>query len=230
VSLPSLRSFRGRGPPVRPPAGPPRPNRKGDVPPRIPAVVIGSETESEVRSTWEFFLSRESYVVQAFALAVTGIGALFFAYGQIGNLHLRIVVSATGLGASTVLWLHCFASLKDRDGAVTILKATPSGRRLLARYQQITGWRGVGLGRWLYVSVTLAVTYFSALLGLAWLLILSSDLLWATVGRPIPWMLDEIVITIATVGALLLIVYRKARANHEWRAIAASAGESGESG
>ncbi len=126
--------------------------------------------------------------------------------------------------------MHCFASLKDRDGAVTILKATPSGRRLLARYQQITGWRGVGLGRWLYVSVTLAVTYFSALLGLAWLLILSSDLLWATVGRPIPWMLDEIVITIATVGALLLIVYRKARANHEWRAIAASAGESGESG
>lgn len=167
-------------------------------------IVVNDDTGSKV---WDYAFSRESYVVQSFALAVTGIGALFFAYGEVGNQHLRIVVSAIGLGASIVILLHSWTSLKDRNSAIDVLgDPATGGTNLIAAYRKIAGWRNEWPYSIMAIPVTAAATCFSWLVSVIWALILITDLRYLWYRVAMPWWWDEVAVILAvTAGSSYLI-------------------------
>jgi hypothetical protein len=113
------------------------------------------------KAIWDMARQQENYVIQAFGLAVTGLGALFFAHGLILNAHLRIVISMTGLVASLFLWVHGYGALRDRNEAFKMLRQESETRPLMLAHDKITKWRSKNL---FYFPVTRLVIYFAGVL------------------------------------------------------------------
>ena len=106
-------------------------------------------------------------VVNEFALAVFGVGALFFAVGSVQTPRLKQLIDLIGFGASLIMWIHMHVASLDvgalRDG----LKTTSN--RFMERYDEIYSWRYQGRHRCMYLPVTRLMTYFMGLVALAWL-------------------------------------------------------------
>lgn len=165
---------------------------------------------------WNWAVSLDGYVIQSFALAVTGIGALFFAYGEILNTHVRLVISATGVLASVVLFLHTRAALGDREAALDYLRQDPGSKELMRAHDAISRWRHNPSQGWAYFPVAHAILTFSALLALAWGLLLVTNLGYSWTGRAMPgWAWDESIFAGAVIGAAVWVAYQKYRASQK---------------
>ena len=116
----------------------------------------------------DIIAGENQYIVNEFALGIVGIGALFFAYAQVppAREHLRILIVLIGLSASFVMWMHMFGSSQEVKSAMIALKcADPS---YYANLKAVRSWRETGKTRWMYYPVTRLMTYFMALVSMAW--------------------------------------------------------------
>jgi len=115
---------------------------------------------------WDIIAGETQYIVNEFALGVVGIGALFFAYASLHPGHLRILIVLIGLGASFVMWMHMFGSSQEVASAMNSLKCmNPS---YFANLKTLRSWRVHGKTRYTYYPVTRLMTYYMALVSLAW--------------------------------------------------------------
>jgi len=171
---------------------------------------MGAIDKDNAKAIWDWAIGLDNYVTQAFALAVTGIGALFFAYGQILNTHLRVVISLTGLGASLVLVYFTNTAWKDRDGAFRLLRKDPVAVELMSLYDDAKRWRNRGAWKWAYFPVAGTILAFSAILAMAWFLILVSNLGYSVYGKSvIPWAVSEWVVTAFVILVVVLLVRQR---------------------
>ena len=120
---------------------------------------------------WNMAIAQESHVVTELGTSLIGIGALFFAYASLSASPVQPIIALIGLGGSAILWLHCFAANRDRDGALTALSKSSGFSSTRSAVRAIGGWRDSGFGR-LYVPLTAATTWFMGWVALAWLWIL----------------------------------------------------------
>lgn len=118
---------------------------------------------------WDFYLLIQTFTVGQFALAVLGLGAMFFAYDQTTDEFLRVVISTVGVGASFILWMHAWGTRRDaHEVAKKIKKMRPSLGRAIDEFRE---WRWTGDGRF-YLPVARMYVYFCGLLTLGWLSLL----------------------------------------------------------
>jgi hypothetical protein len=54
-------------------------------------------------------------IVNQFALAVFGIGALFFAAGQVETQRLKQLIDLIGFGAAVTMWIHAHGAHQHID-------------------------------------------------------------------------------------------------------------------
>jgi len=62
---------------------------------------------------WDWASKMDDVSVNQFGLAIVGIGALFFAYGQVPYPHVRLLIALIGFAGSLILWLHLYATRKE---------------------------------------------------------------------------------------------------------------------
>jgi hypothetical protein len=136
----------------------------------------GDKLSDEDKILWDLMLQQDKTILQHFGTTVVGIGALFFAYGEIVPLHLRfltVIIALIGLAASLIVWMNVFGSIQQGQAIRDDLKASKSATVLMERHEKIMGtWRDKKSNHWLYYPVKKLEMYFSALVSLAWLTIL----------------------------------------------------------
>ena len=118
-------------------------------------------------------LTQGDVMLQQFGTAVVGIGALFFAYGEVlplKHFYLNLIIALVGLGATFIVWMNAFGSIKQRKAIENDLKDSPTAKRLMYRYDKMNKWRD---NLPFYYRVTRMEMYFSALVFLSWLTILA---------------------------------------------------------
>ena len=128
--------------------------------------------EREDDKLWDYMIKQDEYVVQEFFTAVIGIGALFFAYGSITQSpYIRLAVAFIGLGASVIVWTHEVGAHKQAAELKKVIGPT----RLMQRWNEALEWRGKSWYKYVYHPSTRLMAYFSALVTLAWVLIIIND-------------------------------------------------------
>lgn len=149
---------------------------------------------------WEYLQRSDANIIQQFGTMVIGIGALFFAYGQTySSFHLRLVVALIGFGSSLILATYFYGIRKDREAIEKSLKGT----QLLVRYKGVTAWRDEGMNRVFYHPVTRLFTYFSGLVAIVWLMIVTTSLASLFGYHPISFMeyfISGITVLLAVLG------------------------------
>lgn len=156
---------------------------------------------------WNYAMSEESFVVQEFALAVTGIGALFFAYGQITSSPLRLLISLIGLGASSIICMHALGASKDRKAVFDRLREKNDPVRLA--HMMVTSWRGKGRYNIIYQSTLRLITYFTGLVAIAWLVIAYANISLLVYDKPVRYQEFEFPGILLLAVVIALVAYRK---------------------
>jgi len=129
-------------------------------------------------------LSESNHIIQEFSTSVVGIGALFFAYASVNaqDGFVKLVIASIGLGASIIIWMHAYSSHKNEEAIKEIMMSSNSS--LLQKYEKALEWRnGTWYDRYLQQPITRLVTYFSALVALAWILIIVQDAFPSVTGN-----------------------------------------------
>lgn len=154
---------------------------------------------------WDFYVQQDFYVFQEFSTGIIGIGALFFAYGELIKSvpFVANVIAFLGLGGSLVLWIHMYGARKDGQ-ALTSELGLSNRHNISVRMGRVRGWRHRDrFARILYFPPSLIAAYFMGLSALGW-----SDILAYNSGR-IP-IFDLILISAFSIEvALFFTIYRK---------------------
>jgi hypothetical protein len=161
---------------------------------------------------WELAMNEENFIIQEFSTAVIGIGALFFAYGEIHSLNLRLLISLIGLGSSLIVCIHSLGASKDRQAVLDILDATP----LREKHKAIASWRSEGIYRLIYWSTLRIISYFSGLVAISWLLLATSNFTLIQWDFYIPFNDKEWVGFAWLLFACALLIYRKVIDNRKY--------------
>ena len=134
---------------------------------------VNEDLTKEKELLWQYLSAVNNYLVQEFSTMIIGVGALFFAYGQIySHFYLRILISLVGLAASTILTMTAYNAFEDGNHIREQLKGT----RFINLYNEATNWRSKGLNRYLYYRATRLIIYFSLALTSAWVVVLITDI------------------------------------------------------
>lgn len=185
---------------------PPPSNSAPKSPPSAPPPTSTLQPAT-IQQLWERIIATDKSLNQGFATLVVGIGALFFAYGQVYStlFHLRMVIAAIGLGASFIMIMTFHNGREDKEHLESLLQGT----EIHTLYKASVNWREKGLNNWLYFRATRLIEYFSILLTMMWLMIFATDVLYA-IGQPIiPWYDDAyLVLSLFAFLAALAIYYK----------------------
>ena len=123
---------------------------------------------SDEELLWRYLLLQYSISVGQFAVALAGLGALFFAYAEASSQFLKILVSIVGIGGSLILWNHSWGGRLEAYRAKTKIGEEEGRKELVEKFNKLQEWRNESqLGR-LSPSVLRMYIYFCALLSLAW--------------------------------------------------------------
>jgi len=139
------------------------------------------------KELWELTLSQDNTMLQQFGTAVIGIGALFFAYAEIAygatsveghHEFLLIIIALIGFAASIIVWMNMFGSIQQGKAIRDELRVSksPATVKLFQRYDKIMRWRDQDGNHWKYYPVKRLEMYFSALVSLAWVTIIATNL------------------------------------------------------
>lgn len=129
-------------------------------------VKSGLSPEDVSKFIWDHATKQDEYIITQFGVAIIGIGALFFAFGELkGQAHLQELVSLIGMGASIVVWMHSWGARVESRRA---WRAVPDDG-LRDRLRWVRNWRNQEWFAWFYLPVTELIVYFSGLVALAWL-------------------------------------------------------------
>jgi hypothetical protein len=153
---------------------------------------------------------QDKYTHDGFTTAIVGVGALFFAYGEIydyGFFNLRLLIALVGLGSSLILLMRSWGLDEERRG----IQKKLDGTKVMDDYRNIASWRGRGMKRYFYHPVTRLITYFMGLLSVAWGLIVVSDLGYLLFHTSYPPILGFAVAFAAMVVTFTLLIDRKIR-------------------
>ncbi len=164
------------------------------------------------KELWEWVGRQDRYVIDQFALAVFGVGALFFAYGQVRTPDLKLLIALIGLGASLTLWMHIYGAQEEFHAIFMELRNNRKGRHkdFFASWKRAMEWRKRGLSRWLYFPVKRMMMYFMALVSWAWVTIIIYRLTRTYELVKIAAMPCVLLASIAVLGLItMLSVYRK---------------------
>jgi hypothetical protein len=137
-------------------------------------------TSDEEQRLWEWAVKLDETAVTEFATGIVGIGALFFAYGQVAFVNTRILIALIGLGGSIILWLHLYATRKDIVSIRNELNREKGS--FVVRLSKLQAWRNQGRNRVLYYPVSRLMTYFMGLVSWGWIVIVIRRLNWFSFG------------------------------------------------
>ncbi len=141
--------------------------------------MAGRQVDDEDKILWEYLFKQDDYVIQEFFTAIIGIGALFFAYGSVGNTNpfTQLAIGFIGLGSSLIVWMHMWGSHLQAQAIGEQIGNSP----LRQRYNEVMKWRDkTWARRWVYHPVSRLMTYFVALVSMTWALIVVAGLMNAT--------------------------------------------------
>ena len=147
---------------------------------------------------WEWASKMEDVSFDQFGLAIVGIGALFFAYGQVPFPHTRLLIALIGLAASVVLWFHMYATRKQ----YLTIKELLRDHKLVKAIVDVQSWKDKGVFKIFYHHVSRVMSYFMALVSWAWLAIILARL-------GISFQILVILSWIILVGVAALIIIRR---------------------
>ena len=136
----------------------------------------------EDEKLWDLYIQSGNSMVQEFETMVVGVGALFFAYGEVYSLnifHLRLVIALAGLFSSLIILTHFYNAFEDRVHVELLLSHTDLDKM----YKKAVSWRQHGLNRYFYWRNTRLNMYFSALISIIWLEIVLIDFSYAFYNR-----------------------------------------------
>lgn len=119
-----------------------------------------------VKQLWKLVKDRDNAIVNQFATALIGIGALFFAYGSVFKPTTRLLIAFVGFAASVILWLHLYALRKDREELRDEIKSTNPG--FFRRLDDAQSWRSKGWNKVFYWPVSRIAIYFMGLVSWSW--------------------------------------------------------------
>jgi hypothetical protein len=137
------------------------------------------------QALWNWSGKENEYIITQFGVAIIGIGALLFAYGELeavgAHKGLKIFLGAVGLSASLIVWLHSWGARKTSQAARDEIE----DKEFLKITRRVNAWRHQGVYCYLYYPVTRLIGYFAALIGVGWGILLLSvyydwtfDMLW----------------------------------------------------
>jgi hypothetical protein len=138
-------------------------------------------TTEEERRLWDWAVKLDETSVSEFATGIVGIGALFFAYGQVASVNTRMLIALIGLGGSIILWLHLYATRTDIRAIRGELNRE-GGSFYAVRLSKLQAWRNQGWNRVLYYPVSRLMTYFMGLVSWGWIAIVIRRLNWLSFG------------------------------------------------
>jgi hypothetical protein len=155
---------------------------------------------------WAFAMGQEGFIIQEFGTAIVGIGALFFAYGELtSSVFIRVLIALIGLGSSMVIWIHSFGASMDRKGVFDYLGGSP----IRVAHKKVASWRSKRRYLIFYPSTLRIITYFSGLVALAWLLLVINGFDYIWYGRTIPFKDFEYSLLLSLCLTLVLLIFRR---------------------
>lgn len=121
---------------------------------------------------WELALRQGQHVVDQFGIGIVGIGALFFAYGQVTTGGVKTLIAAFGLIGSLALLSHMYAAKREHYAMRNELSMkNPAFFQTLGKAE---AWWNEGLfGRYLYHPASRLMIYLMALVCWGWFVLLS---------------------------------------------------------
>jgi hypothetical protein len=120
----------------------------------------------EQEKLWDLLSATSNYLAQEFGTMVVGIGALFFAYGQVGsNPHIKLIIALVGLGSSAIIWSTAHNAHMDRKRIEALLRGTD----LMDKYKTAVRWRQERPDSIYYFRATRLIEYFAVLMAVIWL-------------------------------------------------------------
>jgi hypothetical protein len=126
------------------------------------------------QALWDWSVKEIEYVITQFGVAIIGIGALLFAYGELeaAGVHkgLKIFLSAVGLSASLIVWLHSWGARKTSQE----VREQIADKEFLVIVRKANAWRHKGAYAYLYYPVSRLIGYFAGLIAVGWGLLLIS--------------------------------------------------------
>lgn len=134
---------------------------------------------------WEWGVREDQHIHDEFALAIVGLGALFFAYAQLHTESLKIIVALIGFAASIILWMDmAYARHEYRR----ILQLLAQHNHLFERFLEEKTSRGnfTFLTRRYYRPATVAMTYFMFLVTWAWAAIAAFRIFYVVLHKVYP--------------------------------------------
>lgn len=118
---------------------------------------------------WDWAKRQDQYRVDQFGIGIVGIGALFFAYGQVSGSALKLLIAFIAMGGSFALWIHMWGATKEYRKISEQLRCRyPEFFRRF--YEATLFWKKESH---FYHPVTRLMTYFMALVTWAWLAIVA---------------------------------------------------------
>jgi hypothetical protein len=173
--------------------------------------VIAVALSQQDEKLWDLMNDEYKNIVNEFALAVFGIGALFFAVGQVETPTLKQLIDLISFGASLTMWIHMHDASKQIRAVREELRN--SNPKFMMRNTLINSWRHTGVNRILYQPITRLMTYFMGLVALAWLELVVNGLgRGFAIGVPLPVRPTLLAIgSDALLFAFILALVRRAR-------------------
>ena len=124
-----------------------------------------AQTDEEL--LWDYLLNEQTITIGQFAASIIGLGALFFAFGQVTIPILRLTISAVGMAAGLIFWTHIWGAGKNQfEIRKNIALTRPT---LMNRFNELRRWQTEERPyKWLYKGVLKLMVYFAGLMVLAW--------------------------------------------------------------
>ncbi len=166
-----------------------------------PSAGDGSSINNTEEKLWEWASKQDDVSVNQFATSIIGIGALFFAYGQLHTSHTKLLIALIGLGGSVTLWLNIYGSRKE----YYLIKKSLANNPFIIKFNELQRWRRKDVDKFLYHPVSRLMTYFMGLVSWAWI---------AIILRSLDLVSFQVIIIVSSdclILALLLVIIRKYR-------------------
>ncbi len=136
--------------------------------------VVKDREELGNSQLWQIMVYQEGLIAERFGIGLVGIGALFLAYATATAdnplPHLPEVIAFAGAGASFILWMHMYGAHKEAVAFRDLLSCRD--QVFMDAVHQARKWRSTGWNLLVYQPVNRLMTYFTALLTEAWIIII----------------------------------------------------------
>lgn len=124
------------------------------------------------RILWDWALKQDRRGYEEFGIGIVGIGALYFAFGQVSTPGVKAIIAAVGLIGSIVLFFHIWGSGRQYYAALGILKEHKVA--FLDDISIATSWWKEGwLARYFYHPPRRIMLVLMGFVGFSWLVLLA---------------------------------------------------------